>query len=115
MTPCSLVGVYQQFVATYAPHFTAKSAVKMIHNLLQHMNVHLSRKIRSPVRYLNVFYSRTVHINAVVAGNGNSRTFVFNKYALMLHISCVHCLNIVYTINITFVSAGVYGSCEYVE
>jgi hypothetical protein len=81
MPPCSLVDGYQQFIATYPPHFTAKSAVQMIHNLLQHMNVHRSRKIeiKSPVRYLNVFYVRTVAINAVVAGNGNSPTFIFNK------------------------------------
>jgi hypothetical protein len=81
MTPCSLVDGYQQFVATYPPRFTAKSTVQMIHNLLQHMNAHWSPKIESkgPVRYLNVFHIRTVHINAVVAGNGNSRTFIFNK------------------------------------
>ena len=31
MTPCSLVGGYKQFVATYPPHFTTKPAVHMIH------------------------------------------------------------------------------------
>jgi len=33
MTPCSLVGGYQQFVVTYPPRFTEKSSVQMIHNL----------------------------------------------------------------------------------
>jgi len=66
MTPCSLVGGYQQFVATYPPHFTAKSAVQMIHNLRYYstwMSIGVVKlKLQSPVRYLNVFYTVTVHI-----------------------------------------------------
>jgi hypothetical protein len=73
-------------------------------------------KLKSPVWYLNVFYIRTVHINTMLAGNGNSRIFtVCSVSRHSCRTPCFHCLTVVYSVDIIFVSTGVHGGCECLE